>query len=119
MNKDRDARLNGILYRERLSDGELDEVKELLDRMENDKRTSLIGILPLALLMWVLAVYEIMAEDILSAVCLTAMAVMWLFVPIYYAGRYSVIKRLHNMIGTEVYFRGNTYGKEREEERNV
>lgn len=118
-NRDRDARLNGILYRERLSDEELDEVKTLLDRTEYDKWTSLIGVLPLVLMMWVLAICEIMAEDILSAVCLTAMAIMWLFIPIYYAGRYSVVRGLHRMIETETYFRGDRDGKERKEERDV
>lgn len=118
-NRDRDARLNGILYRERLSDEELDEVKTLLDRMECDKGTSLIGVIPLVLMMTVLTVYEIMAEDILSAVWLTVMAVMWLFIPIYYAGRYSVIKGLHRMVETEMYFRGNRHGEEGKEERNV
>ena len=118
-NRDRDARLNGILYRERLSDDDLNEVKTLLDRMECDTRTSLIGVIPLVLMMCVLTVYEIMAEDMLSAVCLTAMAIMWMFIPIYYAGRYSVIRGLHRMIETETYFRGDRDGKERKEERDV
>ena len=118
-NRDRDTRLNGILYRERFSDEELDEVKSLLDRVEYDRRTSLIGVIPLTLMMSVLAVYEIIAEDLLCAVCLTIMAVMWLFVPIYYAGRYSVIRGLHKMIETESYFRGKGYGEKGKEERDV
>lgn len=87
--------------------------------MEYDKWTSLIGVIPLVLMMTVLTVYEIMAEDMLSAVCLTAMAIMWLFIPIYYAGRYSVIKGLHKMVETEMYFRGNRHGEEGKEERDV
>ena len=97
----------------------MDEVKTLLDRMEYDKRTSLIGVLPLVLMMGVLAICEVMAEDILSAVCLTAMAIMWLSIPIYYAGRYSVIRGLHRMIETETYFRGDRHGEEGKEERDV
>lgn len=108
-----------LLYREKMSEREMRELKSILEEMRFDRIISILGVVPLSILMGLCVITEIIREDIGSAICLTAMALMWLAIPIYYAGRYSVVKTLHDFVETEAYFRGIKDGEEGKETRDV
>lgn len=108
-----------LLYKEKMSDKELEEVKNILDEMNFDRKASLLGIMPISVLIGLCAVIEFTSKHMENATCLVALALMWIAVPIYYAGRYSVVRYLHSLVETESYFRGIKDGEKREETRDV